>query len=218
MTDIKLYFKNLDDLKTLIREKNAGGTGDYDCLILYNGGRSAGYALYQLVDMGVKVLAVTYNNGYFSKKDLADIKKTTGSLGVDHVVVTHEQTEPILKRSIEKAHTVCRGCFHISSSLAGYYAYKHNIKVAIGATLSRGQILENKLLPFLGQSITELGELEAKVTEMGGRAKEIDKDIFDMISSNAIMSTISLSIALALPPIAATFASHSPSSVMLWPR
>ncbi|MCP4155008.1 MAG: AMP-binding protein, partial [bacterium] len=187
LEDIKLYFKNLDDLKTLIRKKNADEPGDYDCLILYNGGRSAGYALYQLVEMGVNVLAVTYNNGYFSKKDLANIKRTTDSVGVDHVIVTHDQTDPILKRSIEKAHTVCRGCFHISSSLAGYYAYKHNIKVTIGATLSRGQILENKLLPFLGQGITDLNELEAKVTDMGGKAKEIDKDIFDLIAFEEIM-------------------------------
>ncbi len=184
--DIDRYFKEPGDLKNLILEQNKEKKGKYDCLILYNGGRAAGYALYQLVEMGLNVLAITYDNGYFSKKDIANIKHITQSLGVDHDIVTHDKTDDVLKISIQRAHTVCRGCFHISSSLAADYAMRHNIPVTVGATLSRGQIIENKLLPFLGQGITDLAELEAKVAELSGSAVHVDRDIFDLIGIDAV--------------------------------
>ncbi len=186
--DFELYFKNLDDLKELILKKNEGHDSKYDCLMLYNGGRSAGYAIYQLVEMGIRVLAVTYDNGYFSKKDIENIKRTLKSIGVDHDIVTHPATDPVLKRSIEKSHTVCRGCFHISSSLAPDYAMRHNIKVTLGVTLSRGQIIQNKLLPFLGGKYDDLEDLEAKIAELTGSAKVIDKDIFEMIDIQSVMT------------------------------
>ncbi len=184
--DLDRYFKELEDLKAFIQEKNEGREKDYDCLMVYNGGRGAAYALYRMVDMGLRVLTLTYDNGYFSKRDLANIKMITDSIGVDNVVVRHPNTDPVLKLSIKQAHTVCRGCFHISSSLAADYAMRHNIPVTVGATLSRGQIVENKLLPFLGQGITSLSEMEAKVAELSGSAVDIDKSMFDLIGIEAV--------------------------------
>ncbi|MCP4217705.1 MAG: AMP-binding protein [bacterium] len=179
--DIDRYFRTPEELKAMARKASAEAGSKYDCLILYNGGRAAGYAIYKLVELGLKVMAITYDNFYFSKKEIANIKNILASVGVDHDIVTHEKTDYVLKRSLEKAQTVCRGCFHISSSLAAQYALTHNIPVTIGATLSRGQVIENKLLPFLDQGITELSELEAKVAELGGSAVNVDKDMFDLI-------------------------------------
>jgi amino acid adenylation domain-containing protein/non-ribosomal peptide synthase protein (TIGR01720 family) len=176
-----VYFRNLEDLKHTIREVNRENESPYDCLLLYAGGRGAGYALYQMVDMGLKVLAVTYDNGYFSKKDLENIKKITNSVGVDHLVLTHKNSHFILKESMNTAHTVCRGCFHTSSSLAVEYAYNHNIKVVVGATLSRGQIIENKLFMFAHQSITDVVELEEEILKVQRSAPDIDKKIFAYI-------------------------------------
>ncbi len=180
------YFKTSAQLKQTIQDANRNKGGKYHCLLLYAGGRGAAYALYQLVDMGFNVLTATYDNGYFSKSDLGNIKKITTSLGVDHVVLTNENSDKILGESINIAATVCRGCFHTSSSLAGEYAYKHNIPVVVGATLSRGQIIENKLLMFLQQGITQEKELESEISKFQKSAPLIDKTIFEHINIDVV--------------------------------
>lgn len=173
-------------MKQTIQEANRNNGGKYHCLLLYAGGRGAAYALYQLVDMGFNVLTATYDNGYFSTSDLGNIKKITASLGVDHVVFTHKNSDKILGESIKIAATVCRGCFHTSSSLAGEYAYNHNIPVVVGATLSRGQIIENKLLMFLQQAITDEKELEREISRFQKNAPVIDKTIFNHIDIDVV--------------------------------
>ncbi|MGE5342659.1 MAG: amino acid adenylation domain-containing protein, partial [Candidatus Omnitrophota bacterium] len=190
-----LYFKSLDDLDQTIHALNTHAQGEehssyeksaYDCLLLYSGGRGSAYALYQLVDRGFKVLAATYDNGYLSKKDLENIQCVTASLGVDHVTLTHPRSDLILKESMESAHTVCRGCYHTSSSLGVEYASRHHIPVVIGATLSRGQIIENKLFMFADQGITDGSQLEADVRQVQRSAPDIDRKIFDLIGIDIV--------------------------------
>jgi amino acid adenylation domain-containing protein len=183
---IDSYFKTLQDLEQEIKEANPEKTSKYDCLLLYAGGRGSAYALYRLVDMGFNVLTMTYDNGYFSSADLANIKMITSGLGVDHVRVTHKQSDAILGESIKTASTVCRGCFHVSSSFAAEYAYNHDIKVVVGATLSRGQIIENRLLMFLRRGITGVGELEQEILNMQKMTPQIDKAIFDLIDIDVV--------------------------------
>ncbi len=180
------YFKTLDHLKQAIKRENRDKTSGYDCLLLFGGGRGSAYALYQLVDMGFNILAVTYDNGYFGKGDLENIEKITSKLGVDHIVVTHPNRDQILKESIRTAHTVCRGCFHTSYSLAAEHAYKNNIKVVVGATLSRGQIIENRLFLFLQQGIAGVEELEDKILRLQKMTPELDKSIFDRIDIDPV--------------------------------
>ncbi|UCH92860.1 MAG: AMP-binding protein [Candidatus Aminicenantes bacterium] len=183
---IEEYFKSLQDLEDLIKKENKNKKGKYDCLLLYSGGRGSAYALYQLKDMGFNVLAVTYDNGYFSKSDLENIRKITSSVHVDHIVLKHKNSDKILKESIKTAHTVCRGCFHTSASLAAQHAYKNGINVVVGATLSRGQIIENKLFMFIRQGITGLKELEKEVANLRKVAHDIDKTIFDYIDIDLV--------------------------------
>jgi amino acid adenylation domain-containing protein len=180
------YFKTPAQLKQTIQDANRNKVGKYHCLLLYAGGRGAAYALYQLVDMGFNVLTATYDNGYFSKSHLENLKKITTSLGVEHIVLTHKNSDKILEESIKIASTVCRGCFHTSSSLAGEYACEHNIPVLVGATLSRGQIIENKLLMFLQQGITHEKELESEISKFQKSAPVIDKTIFQHIDIDVI--------------------------------
>ena len=184
--NIDAYFKTLADLEHLLQKENQGNGSTYDCLLLYSGGRGAGYALYKLVEMGFRVLAVTYDNGYFGKADLDNIKKITSTVGVDHRVLTHRNSDKILGESIKTAATVCRGCFHTSFSLAAEYAYHHHIKVVIGATLSRGQIIENRLFMFLQQGITEVMELENEILKLQEMTPEIDKNMFNFIDIDVV--------------------------------
>ncbi|MCU0288957.1 MAG: AMP-binding protein, partial [Acidobacteria bacterium] len=180
------YFKPLEDLAQHIRDANKAKTSPYDCLLLYSGGRGAANALYRLHDMGFNILAATYDNGYMGKANLDNIKKITSQLHIDHVMLTHKNTAAILRESMKTAHTVCRGCFLTSSSLAAEYAYKNNIKVVIGATLSRGQIIDNKLFMFLQQGISDIKELEGQVFKFQKNIPQIEKSFFDLIDIDAV--------------------------------
>lgn len=175
------YFKNLDELKTTILKLNDGNQSGYDCLLLYSGGRGAGYALYQLVDMGLRVLAVTYDNGYFTRSDLENIKMVTDKLGVEHLVLTHPNSDEILKESLHSASTVCKGCFFTSSSLAIECAHQNKIKVVIGATLSRGQIIENKLFKFYKTGVTDVAEIERELLNLQKQTYSIEENIYNYI-------------------------------------
>jgi amino acid adenylation domain-containing protein len=182
---IEAYFKTPDDLWSAINQ-HSNKKGKYDCLLLYSGGRGSAYALYRLKEQGFNVLALTYNNGYFGKTDLKNIKTIIAKLGVDHIEVTHKHSDQIMRESLKSVSTVCRGCFHTSFSLAGEYAYKNNINVVIGATLSRGQIIENKLQMFFQQGITGVSELEKEILKLQKVTPELDKNIFDYIGIDVI--------------------------------
>lgn len=183
---IDQYFKELDDLKEFIIAENKDKNAKYDCLLLYSGGRGSAYALYRLHEMGLNILTVTYDNGYLTKSDLENIKKITSQLGVDNTILTHENTDSILKESLKIANTVCRGCFHTSSSLAAEYAYKNEIPVVVGATLSRGQIIENKLFMWLKQGIKDMSKIEAEILGFQKSAPDMDKSIFDLIDIDVV--------------------------------
>jgi amino acid adenylation domain-containing protein len=60
-TLINQYFKTPADFEKKIREGNKNKKGKYDCLLVYACERVATYALYKLMDMGFKVLTVTYD-------------------------------------------------------------------------------------------------------------------------------------------------------------
>jgi amino acid adenylation domain-containing protein len=183
---LSAYFRTTEDLRRTIRAANGPGQSAYDCLLLYAGGRGSAYALYQLVDMGFSVLAVTYDNGYFGKRDIDHIKMICAKLGVDHITLTHRRSDKILRESLQAAGTVCRGCFHTSFSLAADYAFRQGIKVVVGATLSRGQIIENKLFMFLHQGITDVAQLERSILDLQRSAVDIDRKIFDHIAIDSV--------------------------------
>ncbi len=175
------YFKTLEDLKQTVLEAGRDKKSKYDCLMVYNGGRGAAYALYHMVEMGLKVLPISYDNGYFGKADFKNVKKITHSLGLDHVIMTHKNTDLILKESLNTVHSVCRGCFLTGSAIAGTYALENDIPVVVNCTFSRGQIIDNKLFMFLKQGIIDIGELEKQTANFSRSAPDMEKSIFDLI-------------------------------------
>ena len=183
---LRQYFKAEKDLEEEIKRLNKDKQGEYDCILLYSGGRGSAYALYRLVSMGFKVLTLMYDNGYFSKADIKNIKQITTKLGVPHEVLPHKNSSDILGESLKNHGTVCRGCFLTSSSLAAAYAYNHNIKVVVGATLSRGQIIENKLFMFLNQGIMEVAQIESEVARFQEGVAKMERRIFDHIALEEI--------------------------------
>ncbi|MCP4163143.1 MAG: hypothetical protein GY760_24035 [Deltaproteobacteria bacterium] len=115
-----------------------------------------------------------------------NIKKITTSLGVDHIVIKHNNSDLILKESLHSAKTVCNGCFHTSSSIGLEYAYKHGINIVIGATLSRGQIIENKLMPCYSSGITNVKEIETELSILRQNTPQMNTNIFDLIDIDIV--------------------------------
>ncbi|MBW9155186.1 amino acid adenylation domain-containing protein [Clostridium tagluense] len=182
---LKDYFKTPEDLEFLLRT-NKNHEDKYDCLVLYAGGRASAYALYQLVDRGFKVLVATYDNEYFSKADMERIITFTKKLSVDHLVLKHENTSEILKESLKSSDTACKGCFFTSSALAGNYAMENGIKFVIGATLSRGQIIENKLIKLIKQGIVNTEEIERELLKIQKLSYDMNENIYSLININSI--------------------------------
>lgn len=76
-------------LEWLLAEiKSAGKKKEYDCIVGVSGGRDSTYSLYTAVQLGLRPLAVHFDNGWNSKIAVANIKNATSKLGVDlHTVV-----------------------------------------------------------------------------------------------------------------------------------
>ncbi|NOQ27794.1 MAG: amino acid adenylation domain-containing protein [Bacteroidales bacterium] len=138
------YFKSKDDLLKIIEEARKNKKSDYDCLLLYSGGKDSSYVLDQLVKMNLKVLAFTYDNGHVSQRAFDNIKKNTAKLGVDSIIVDSQNINKVLVESLKTEHNVCNGCFKGVNTIGTKVAHDHGINMVFSG-LSRGQIFEIKL-------------------------------------------------------------------------
>ncbi|MDH3704657.1 MAG: amino acid adenylation domain-containing protein, partial [Acidimicrobiia bacterium] len=140
------YFGTPDDLCRIVAQAGAGRAGDYDCLHLLSGGKDSTYALYQLVEMGLRVRALTLDNGFISDGAKANVARAVSDLGVDHEFVTTEAMNEVFRDSLERYSNVCNGCFKVLYTLAVGVADRHDIPVIVTG-LSRGQFFETRLTP-----------------------------------------------------------------------
>ncbi|HFA50921.1 MAG TPA: amino acid adenylation domain-containing protein [Bacteroidetes bacterium] len=145
------YFKTMDDLKSLFAKAKdlpadeAGkNKSEYDCLMLFSGGKDSTYALGQLVDMGLKVLTFTLDNGYISEQAKANIRRVVGQLGVDHVFGETPAMNEIFVDSLHRHSNVCNGCFKTIYTLSIKIALEKGIPYIVTG-LSRGQFFETRL-------------------------------------------------------------------------
>ncbi|GAB5535918.1 MAG: hypothetical protein Rubg2KO_21670 [Rubricoccaceae bacterium] len=138
------YFKSMDDLKTIFEASRAHSTGDYDCLMLLSGGKDSTYALSQLVELGLRVLTFTLDNGYISDGAKANIRRVTDALGVDHVFGATPAMNEIFVDSLERFSNVCQGCFKTIYTLSLQLAREKGIPIIVTG-LSRGQFFETRL-------------------------------------------------------------------------
>lgn len=74
----------------LVQKIRFSGRGrEYDCIVGVSGGVDSSYTLYSVKKMGLRPLAVHFDNGWNTDEAVSNIKRMTGDLGVDlytHVV------------------------------------------------------------------------------------------------------------------------------------
>lgn len=88
-------------LKLLVDKiKNDGKGKKYDCIVGVSGGRDSTYTLYNAVKLGLRPLAVHFDNGWNSEIAVQNIKSATDILGVDlHTHVADWEEFKDLQRS-----------------------------------------------------------------------------------------------------------------------
>ncbi|MGB7337421.1 MAG: amino acid adenylation domain-containing protein [Phototrophicaceae bacterium] len=138
------YFRPMEELEALAEKMKAKATGDYDCIALMSGGKDSTYMVYRLANMGLRVLAFTLDNGYIAEEAMANVRRVTKALGVDHVFAETPHMNSIFVDSLRTHANVCNGCFKTIYTLAGKLAQQKGIGTIVTG-LSRGQFFETRL-------------------------------------------------------------------------
>ncbi|MCP5102057.1 MAG: amino acid adenylation domain-containing protein, partial [bacterium] len=157
--EVGQYFKEKEDFERMIEETHGNRGGKYDCLLLFSGGKDSTYVLYRLIDMGLKVLTFTFDNGYISDAAFSNIKRTTSAMNVDNIVGKADHMNKVLVESLNASSDVCHGCWHALNTFGAKAAHENGINLVISG-LSRGQILEMRLEGLFQQGIFEEEEIE----------------------------------------------------------
>jgi tRNA(Ile)-lysidine synthase TilS/MesJ len=102
------------------------GSGTYDALMCYSGGKDSTHTLAVLREKyGLSVLAVTMDNGFVSEQAFKNIRTVVEKLGVDHIffkprfdvlarIFRHCASHDIYSRkSLERASSICTSCMAI---------------------------------------------------------------------------------------------------------
>ncbi len=112
----------------------------YDVLMAYSGGKDSSYTLKILKEKyGLKILALTFDNGFLSSFALENIKRVCDSLGIDRIVVSinlptlyaayrgsmNPDLYPI--KALERASSICNTCMNLVKS----YMLKTGIEMGI---------------------------------------------------------------------------------------
>lgn len=100
--------------------------------------------VYQLVQMGLKPVALSLDNGYLSKGAHDNIQRVVQHLGIAHEYLRTDDMNRIFVDSLERFSNVCHGCFKTIYTLSMQYADQHGINT-IFTGLSRGQLFETRL-------------------------------------------------------------------------
>lgn len=156
------YFKTPDDFKTILKKAQKQKNSEYDCMLLYSGGKDSTYVLYKLVQLGLKVLTFTFDNGFISKTAFDNIQRITTGLDVDNITMATKNMNEIFVESLQNDKTVCSGCFRGLTSLSTRLAKEKGINMIITG-LSRGQIIDTKLSRFYDIGVYDEKEIENRL-------------------------------------------------------
>ncbi|NOU63269.1 amino acid adenylation domain-containing protein [Paenibacillus sp. LMG 31461] len=151
------YFRPINELKEKFDYARNDTENGYDCLLLYSGGKDSTYVLYKLIEIGVRVLTFTFDNGHISKTALQNIDRIVKEHQIDHITGTVDNMSQIFLDGLHEEISVCNGCFKVLSKLSTKIAYEKGIKYIVTG-LSRGQIFDLHLYDVLQQSMVQTVE------------------------------------------------------------
>jgi len=145
------WFRTEADLADRLAAARSRRAGEYDCLHLLSGGKDSTYALYQLVEQGWKVHALTLDNGFISEGAKENVRRSIADLGITHEFATTDVMNEIFRDSLDRYSNVCQGCYKTIYTIAVARARELGIPVIVTG-LSRGQFFETRLVPHQFES------------------------------------------------------------------
>jgi hypothetical protein len=136
----------------LIDEVRAGSSGrSYDVLMAYSGGKDSTYTMHLLAGKyGLRVLALSFDNGFLSPAAVRNISTVTDRLGVDHLLfkprwdllkkifTTAASQELYARKTLERASTICTSCIGLVKALCLKTAVEKEVPL-VGFGWSPGQ-------------------------------------------------------------------------------
>jgi 3'-phosphoadenosine 5'-phosphosulfate sulfotransferase (PAPS reductase)/FAD synthetase len=103
--------------------KQVKGKSDYDATLAYSGGKDSTYTLYLLKEVfKLRVLTITFDNGFVSEQAFKNIRTVTENLGVDGIIFKADfqllkkifkagvEKEMYSAKALERASTICTSC------------------------------------------------------------------------------------------------------------
>ncbi|MEM9385726.1 MAG: amino acid adenylation domain-containing protein [Pseudomonadota bacterium] len=162
--EAQAYFQPRAALEDIARTMRAQRKGEYDCIVLLSGGKDSTYMIYQVAAMGLKVLALTLDNGFISEGALENTRHVARSLGVDQVMASTPHMNAIFADSLRRHSNVCHGCFKTIYTLAINEARQRNIAYIVTG-LSRGQIFETRLDEMFRHRQFDVAQVEQAIID-----------------------------------------------------
>ncbi|MFA5014780.1 MAG: phosphoadenosine phosphosulfate reductase family protein [Actinomycetota bacterium] len=112
------YYHKFQDLI-----KQVKGKSDYDATLAYSGGKDSTYTLYLLKKVfKLRVLTITFDNGFLSEQAFKNIRTVTENLGVDSLIFKADfkllkkifsagiKNNMYSSKALERASTICTSC------------------------------------------------------------------------------------------------------------
>lgn len=155
---VNSYFRNEQELQLYFDNRKAVNDQPYDCLLLFSGGKDSTYTLYKLMEMGLRVLTFTFDNGFISKAAFQNIVNTTRKFNIQSIIRTSAEINKVLLESLKSKHNACTGCWNSINTLGVEVAREYGIDTIVSG-LSRGQIIEMRLEGLLEAGVTDEGAI-----------------------------------------------------------
>jgi len=116
----------------------------YHCLVSWSGGKDSTYTLWLMRhEYGLRVLAMTFDNGFVSPAAFANMRSVSDQLGVDHVIIRPgfpflrqvftASMDPAIysPKALERASSICNTCMGLAKGIALRLALEKEIPMMI---------------------------------------------------------------------------------------
>jgi N-acetyl sugar amidotransferase len=108
-----------ETLSNLLAESKSRGS-EYDCVIPFSGGKDSTFSLYYAVkELGLKVLVVSFDHGFYRKNLLENRERTLNRLGVDFLSFKPNQ-RLVKKMMIQSLRDKGDFCWHCHTGISAY--------------------------------------------------------------------------------------------------
>ena len=106
----------LDSIVTNVKERSA----PYDCVIPFSGGKDSTWSLYYAVkELGLKVLVVSFDHGFYRNQLIENRDRVLDSLGVDFLIFKPHQ-KLVKKLMIQSLKDKGDFCWHCHTGISAY--------------------------------------------------------------------------------------------------